>query len=111
MADTATGMEQWRSYLHLTESMLALAEQARWEALDAVGAERRLLQEALQAVGHEATDVETLGRCLEQCLDLNQQIALLVSRARQETAANLQQVRVGGQAVTAYRNAEELTQP
>jgi hypothetical protein len=91
--------------------MLALAEQARWEALDAVSAERGMVQRTLLSVQHETTDFESLGRCLERCLDLNQQIAVLVGRARQETAESLQRIRVGEEAVTAYRNAEELAQP
>jgi len=104
-------MEQWGTYLRLTESMLALAEQKQWQALDSASTERRALQEAIQSAPSVATEVEPLGQCLEQCIALNQAIAALVDRARAETSASLLRIQLGGQAVAAYRSAKALVPP
>lgn len=107
MMDAATdqhGPHSLDGLLHLSRSMLALAERGDWAELARLEAERR---DAVQA--HFATLAprhQAAGRvrgAIQEIIDLNRQIEALCAVARAATMAQLKDLRRGARGTGAYR--------
>ncbi len=96
MSPVADSAGLLREAISLTENMIAAAGADDWEAVAALEADRATLladsAEVSRAVGH----------LLEDLLALNRELETLAGEARAATAAALETLHRGGQAVGAY---------
>ncbi len=90
--------------LHLSRSMLALAESGDWEELALLEAERRAaVQTHFASLAPRQQTAGQVRAAIQEIINLNRQIEALCAAARAATMAQLKDLRRGARGVDAYR--------
>jgi hypothetical protein len=89
--------------LELTQAMLAMARTGDWVGLARGEHERQELARDLFATPVPQDAAATVAECIRQMLDLDSELLVLTSAAREEAARAMQDVRTGQKALDTYR--------
>jgi len=88
----------------LTQTMLELAKQQKWEDLDPLEKQRQLLLQAVFPLAEDFSEIEGLATELELLIDINNQLIAHCQQGKHSLQLQLRDAKFTQKAVTAYQS-------
>lgn len=88
----------------LTQTMLNLAKQEKWEAIEPLNQQRQVLLQAIFPIADSLDEMETISSVLRSLIDTNQELIAHCQEGKQSLQLQMRQAKFTQKAVTAYHS-------
>lgn len=104
MSNSDDKLNMLQQALQLTQEMLKLAKQQKWDALEPLNQQRQSLLQAIFPLADNPPSVESFSTLLQSLIDTNHQLIAHCKEGKQSLQLQMREAKFTQKAVTAYQS-------